>query len=144
MERTKAIPLLIIVVTLLVMGRVAGNEFVPWDDSHTLYENPRMNPPTLKTFVRYAVEVRKPEGDIYIPLTQFVWAGLALFARTSSPDALGGTLNSMIFHLASVVFHALGALAVWAFIRRVIKYWEGEDPAEPSRQSRDGSAGASS
>jgi tetratricopeptide (TPR) repeat protein len=95
-------------VTLLVLGRLCFNGFTGWDDNLTLFQNPRLNPPTLAAVRFYFLHA---QYRLYAPLTYFVWSGLALLARTA-PDHRGVTLDPLVFHAANLLLHLLASLVV--------------------------------
>jgi hypothetical protein len=108
--------LLVFVLAVARDGTDLGNDFINWDDSMTLYANPRMNPPTAETIKFYWTH---GEYGLYIPGTYTIWAGLAKLAYTSETDLQGSHLTPGVFHAASVVFHALAAVVVFALLRKL-------------------------
>ncbi|MDB5327562.1 MAG: Tetratricopeptide 2 repeat protein [Phycisphaerales bacterium] len=109
--------LILIVAVFVVFGRLLLCDFTWWDDQHTIHHNPQLNPVQWDTFTHNWTQ---PSASIYIPLTFTVWALLSFVARVQ-PDAAGITLNPMFFHGASVLIHALGSLAAFAIVRRLVK-----------------------
>ena len=103
----------------LAMGRICVHDFAGWDDDLTLYRNPRLNPPTVANVFAYWREWRDAELDIYIPVTQTVWAALARIGYVTVPDERGIHLNPYVFHTASLLVHICAAWAVFA-LRRVV------------------------
>lgn len=110
------LPLLIVLCILAAMGNLATNEFSSWDDQYNIWQNPRLNPPTIASLADYW---KAPALGLYIPLTYTVWGILACTARLSTPDAQGITLNPWVFHSANLAFHMLSALVVFGIIRRL-------------------------
>src|SRR4051812_32515347 len=96
--------LLVIAAVLIAMGRLLACDFTNWDDDSTVHHNSRLNPPTVESVAHFWTH---SAGALYIPVTYTVWAGLAAFARLSTPDAAGITLNPMVFHAANVIVHAV-------------------------------------
>ena len=122
-SRTRIIATVVFALALLGMARILGNDFVAWDDSFTLYNNAKMNPPTAQTLAFYWTHA---EHGLYIPGTQTIWAGLAVLARRAEPDVQGIALNPAVFHAASVMFHATAALVMFFLLRRLIAAWRGQ------------------
>jgi len=108
---------IVFALAFIGMARICANDFVAWDDSFTLYNNSKLNPPTAESLAFYWTHA---ENGLYIPGTQTVWAALATIARSSEPDVQGVSLNPHVFHAASVTFHALAALAMFFLLRRLL------------------------
>ncbi|HEX8522228.1 MAG TPA: tetratricopeptide repeat protein [Tepidisphaeraceae bacterium] len=122
------------------MSRVCANSFVDWDDAHTLYNNPRMNPPSAGTLRYYWTH---GEYGLYIPATYTIWTGLAKVAQLKEADDRGIQLDARIFHTASVAIHALSAVALFFLLRRLLnnRHAEVEAAHGPEQNAvRDGAA----
>ncbi len=100
------------------MSRICTHDFVDWDDAHTLYRNPRLNPVSEETLRFYWTH---GEHGLYIPGTYTTWAGLAKIARTSEMDTRGMQLNPRVFHTASVLLHAGAAVVMFLLLRRLLR-----------------------
>src|SRR3954453_4420507 len=96
-------PIIIVLVVACTFGRICGNEFVGWDDPHTIASNPNFNPPTLAGLLYHWTHAHEA---LYVPITYSVWWLLALGAYVQTPDAARLHLNPWIFHAASVAAHA--------------------------------------
>jgi hypothetical protein len=116
--RPYLLALLVFVVAIAAMGRIWSNDFINWDDSTTLYANPRMNPPTWETLKFYWTH---SEFGLYIPGTYTIWAGLAKLSYRTEIDLRGSHLSAGVFHAASVTCHALAAVVVFLVLRRLLK-----------------------
>lgn len=101
-----------IVAVAIVFGAVVRNDFVNWDDQHTLYENPDLHPPNVENLGRYW---RKPAIEIYIPVTYTYWFALAKVAYNPATHSL----NPGVFHAGSVALHALSACVLFALLREL-------------------------
>lgn len=111
--------LLIVAAIALTFGRVATHEFVGgWDDGPLIYENPLINPPTTSGLVKIW---QGPHARMYIPMVYTTWWTLTRVA--SVPDPQTGTLqpNPWVFHCANLLVHTLGALVVFAILRRIAR-----------------------
>jgi tetratricopeptide (TPR) repeat protein len=115
---------IVFALAFIGMARTCTNDFVAWDDSFTLYNNAKLNPPTADSLAFYWTHA---EHGLYMPGTQTIWWGLAKIARSSEPDVQGISLNPYIFHTASVVFHATAALAMFLLLRRLVGAVRGQD-----------------
>jgi tetratricopeptide (TPR) repeat protein len=100
------------------MSRICTHDFVDWDDAHTLYRNPRLNPVSEETLRFYWTH---GEYGLYMPGTYTIWAGLAKLARTSEMDTRGVQLNPRVFHTVSVLLHAGAAVVMFLLLRRLLK-----------------------
>jgi hypothetical protein len=109
---------LLIAAVLISMGPLLTCDFTNWDDDSTVHHNSRLNPPTIENVAYYW---KHSAGALYIPVTYTVWAGLAAFARLSTPDAAGITLNPMLFHAANLVIHVIATLLVYSIALRLTR-----------------------
>src|SRR6266850_60278 len=117
MQRSSVYPLLLVVATILVFGRIATHDFTYWDDSGTIHHNPRLNPPSVKTVGWYWSH---SELGLYIPVTYTAWGILASAARLDAPDEFDIALNPWLFHAASLIVHLGSVLLVFRILRRLI------------------------
>src|SRR5437762_2742056 len=117
MRRSFAYPLLLAILTLLIFGRIATNDFTYWDDAGTIHHNPRLNPPTPPKVLWYWSH---SELGLYIPLTYTVWGVLAAAARLDAPDEFDISLNPLLFHAASLIVHIGSVLLVFQILRKLI------------------------
>jgi tetratricopeptide (TPR) repeat protein len=107
-------PLALIALTLLTFMGVITCDFSNWDDTYTVANDPGLNPPTWAALGRHW---KRADMDIYMPLTQTVWAGIATVARVSSPDEAGVALNPYPFHLANLIAHIAAVLLVYSILQ---------------------------
>jgi len=116
----RLILVLLLVATFAVLGRCVWGEFTTLDDTFTVANNPRLNPPTGETLAYYW-DPRHPEFSLYIPMTYTVWAGVAVLARV--PDVVPGqwVLNPWMFHAANLLIHSLSVLLVFAILRQLVR-----------------------
>jgi protein O-mannosyl-transferase len=111
---------LLAIIVLVVFARACTNDFVGWDDNHTIYKNPAFNPPSLSAIMAFW-SPKHPQAGLWIPVTYMVWGALAPIAHLDAPDASGSTLNPWIYHSANVVLHLATTLVVFELIRRMIR-----------------------
>jgi hypothetical protein len=105
--------LILIVVTLVAMGRLCVHDFTFWDDQGTVHQNQWLLPPTSRTLVHYWMW---PAYGLYIPVTYTVWAGVALVAHVEK-DQYGIALNPWLFHGTNVLCHLLAVLVAYRILR---------------------------
>jgi tetratricopeptide (TPR) repeat protein len=105
-------------LTLAVFLPAGEYDFV-WDDGDNILENPYFRPPTFANALRFW---ERPFEKLYIPLTYTVWAGLAGMAQIPADRADEIEFSPRPFHLANVVFHILGALVVFAILKRLVRH----------------------
>jgi protein O-mannosyl-transferase len=106
-------------ITLITLGRTATAEFVDWDDNFFLAGNPKLDPPSWHSVLGYAL-VRNADGNIYIPMTQWVWGVLGAIGRTDQPDSNGSFINPWVFHAANLCVHIASVGVVFAILRRFV------------------------
>jgi tetratricopeptide (TPR) repeat protein len=123
-RQPRIIATIVFALAFIGMARICANDFVAWDDSFTLYNNAKLNPPTAESLAFYWTHA---EHGLYMPGTQTVWWGLAKIARSSEPDVQGVSLNPTVFHFASVAFHATAALAMFLLLRRLLGAVRGQE-----------------
>ena len=124
--------LILVAAVVLVFGRLLGCDFVLWDDEHTVYNNPRLNPDVNAAgLVDFWT---KPAASIYVPLTYSVWAALTPLARRPA-DAAGVTLNPAVYHAANVIVHAAGVLVLFELLRRAARPQHGASREQAPRSS---------
>jgi len=131
------IPLIfLILATVLVFGRVAGAQFLAFDDGEHVFDNPYLNPPALANVPvfwmvpfrpRYAPpgSTLPPYEQLYAPLTFTIYEAIAPIARFSQPQLTptGTTsrLNPATFHLLNLLVHILNVCALFALLFRVTR-----------------------
>lgn len=106
-----------VALTVATFAHVVGFEFGGWDDVIVLQRNPRLVQPTLDSLRFYWTN---PEHDLWIPVTQTVWWVVAHVAAVETSPAGGvALLKPTVFHLASVLAHALATVAAFELLRRL-------------------------
>lgn len=113
-RKRRLLPLALIALTLFTFIRVITCDFSNWDDTYTVANDPGLNPPTWAALGRHW---KRADMDIYMPLTQTVWAGIATLARVSAPDVSGVALNPYPFHLANLIAHIGAVLLVYSILQ---------------------------
>lgn len=97
-------------LTAIVHSRNVFHDFLNWDDTTLLVQNPLLNPVSAEHLGRIWAE---PVEGLYTPMAYTAWSAVAAVARVSSPDADGVSLNPMAFHLLNVLLHAVCVVIVF-------------------------------
>jgi hypothetical protein len=107
-----AIPLLIL-ISLLVLGRVCFAHFLVWDDNFNVRLNPAFLPPTAASIWHLWTS---PSFFLYIPVTYTVWGAISW--ATQSADAAGHiTQAPWAFHSANLAVHLIAVSIVFRTLR---------------------------
>lgn len=103
--------LLVVLVALAVSAGTIGFDFVLYDDDYLVYANPAVQDlSNVPAFWRPDVD-RSRMGSEYLPLVTTSFA-LDWWLWSGSPRG---------FHLTNVVLYALGCLAAWCYLRRLLR-----------------------
>ena len=111
----------LVVLTLVAMGRVLTNGFSGFDDDHTIWGNPRLNPPRLTGDSSLLWYWSNPYMSLWVPVTYTVWGGVAKATYIETPDSEGSHVDARAFHAASLAGHIAGVLLVYAILRRLVR-----------------------
>lgn len=104
---------LLILLALITFVPVVTCGFTNWDDPYTVAKAPELNPPTWASLGKFWTHA---DMDIYMPLTQTVWAAVALVARVPQADSAGAQLNPHLFHVLNLLVHLGSVLAVYSIL----------------------------
>lgn len=107
MSKAWIIRLAILSLVGIVFGRVVGQAILAWDDLTNTLWNPHLVPPSPSGLLYFWGHAY---ADLYVPLTFTLWGLLATFST-----------EAWIFHAASLVLHALAALAAFGLLRRLVR-----------------------
>ncbi|MDR3709628.1 MAG: tetratricopeptide repeat protein [Capsulimonadaceae bacterium] len=111
---------LLFTASVLIYLPCVNNGFVSYNDAVYIVNNPDINPVSPQSFVRYWTG---PRIGLYQPMDCTLGAIIAMVAHMAAPAsniaALGGTLNPHVYHLVSVLVHALNALLLYFLLRRL-------------------------
>lgn len=105
---------LIVIVTIVVFLPACGFEFLRYDDSINITENPYLERFSATNILYFW---QTPYLKLYIPLTYTLWSVLAQISRllTGSPDQL----NPIIFHTVNVLLHSATTTLVFLLLKRL-------------------------
>ena len=95
------------IACVVVFAPVLGFDFLGYDYTTHLLENPYLQPPVTWDALRRLWS--QPYFRMYIPLTYSVWAAVVQITQAWSPSE---------FHALNLVLHTLNTLVVWCVIRR--------------------------
>ena len=96
--------------------KAVANNFSWLDDGATVHQNSAFSPPTLGKMLHIWVY---NDTRMYVPTAYTAWGLLAFFARRSTPDWQGITLDAQLYHLMNVVAHLITVLIVFIIIYRL-------------------------
>ena len=118
--------LLLLAAVLITFGRILLNEFVDWDDGTLIYNNANITQGTLGGLARQWNWRDSHTFGLYDPLVYTTWWVLAHAAKLQTPDALGATINPLVFHGANLLVHWLGGCVVLEILACIgIRGWPG-------------------
>ncbi|MBN2161214.1 MAG: tetratricopeptide repeat protein [Spirochaetes bacterium] len=110
---------LLAIVTFVVFCQVIGHEFIWYDDDVNVYENPYLQSLTIPNILHLW---RSPSPqNMYMPLTQTIWAVQAAFAKTTTSGSNIIQFNPVVFHTTNLIFHLLNAILVFSILRILVK-----------------------
>jgi len=107
---------ILVAACLLTFGRSAGNQFLLWDDSLHITDNPYLTPPSTEGLGKLW---GSSYSGLYNPMSYTWWAALATVAY-SSPSAGEETISAVPFHIGNLALHTACALLVFVVLRRLV------------------------
>lgn len=113
MKIRKYVILLVIIPILAVFCQVAAFDFLKYDDTINVSENPLILQPSRNHVVDFW---QAPFLALYIPVTYTVWSGLGALSLT----IFNGRLDPGLFHLFNLALHTLNCLLVFFIIKKVL------------------------
>ena len=110
--------IILIIVTVAVFWPVLDYQFLAWDDSDLVYENPYLRSISLENLLRFW---RYPYQDLYTPLTYTLYAFVAWAPALITGKAAEGIIpNPQLFHGLNLILHLLSVLTVWLILNRLL------------------------
>ncbi|MGD8887670.1 MAG: tetratricopeptide repeat protein [Desulfobacterales bacterium] len=108
----RLLPMVFIVfATLVVFWPVIGHQFLAWDDSVDVYNNPYLQSASIDNLLRFW---RYPYEGLYLPLTYTFYALVAWAPSLLPATSADGILpDPRLFHSLNLFFHLLSSLIVW-------------------------------
>jgi tetratricopeptide (TPR) repeat protein len=111
--------LILVTATVAVFWPVLGHEFLAYDDSVNIYENPYLRTRSLdnlKHFWRY------PYEGLYSPLTYTFFALTAWLPSLLSANPSAAVIpDPRVFHGMNLLLHLLSVLIVWRIIEQLLR-----------------------
>jgi tetratricopeptide (TPR) repeat protein len=121
LKRRFLLALLLIVFAFAVFQRVPTFDFVDWDDTTNVFENPYYLPGAPEGLGRFW---RAGYNELYMPVTYTFWGLCARLAFQTEPllRQSGGitTFAPGVFHTANLLIHLVNILLVFALVRRLL------------------------
>lgn len=105
-----AVALLVVAVVIAFWPAMRG-DFLTWDDTQTVSQNPHLNPAGLGS-LRWCWT--REHMHLYVPVTYTLWTIVAWIAQQF--DAV--RLRPEFFHATNLIVHATSAVVVFAVLRR--------------------------
>jgi tetratricopeptide (TPR) repeat protein len=111
----RLIPIIILVlVPIAVFWPVHGYQFLAWDDSVDVYNNPYLKVPSLDNLLHFW---RSPYETLYTPLTYTIYALLAWTPKLLTANAGAGVVpDPRVYHSFSLLLHVLSVLILWRIL----------------------------
>ena len=111
--------LILVMATVAVFWPVLGHEFLAYDDSVNVYQNPYLQARSLDNLMHFW---RYPFEGLYAPLT---YTGFALASwlpslLSTNPSA-AVTPDPRVFHGMNLLLHLLSVLIVWRIIEQLLR-----------------------
>ena len=107
---------ILVAACLLTFGRATTNQFLLWDDSLHITDNPYLTPPTEEGLGRLWGSAY---AGLYNPMAYTWWAAVATIAA-SLPDATEGVIDPVPFHVGNLALHTACVLLVFVVLRRLV------------------------
>ncbi|NLO07394.1 MAG: tetratricopeptide repeat protein [candidate division WS1 bacterium] len=123
MQRHHLIALGLVVLAAGTFSEVPRMDFVDWDDSGNVFDNPHYRKVTCQSVAELW---RRPMLGFYIPVVRTVWAGIAAVSLDPGANAAVDPqpFNPAPFHVANLLVHAANVLLVFGILRLLgLKDW---------------------
>lgn len=121
-QRQRLIPLLLLAATVAVFAPVCRYDFIQYDDSINVCDNPYLSPPDIRGIVRFWM---RPYANMYIPATYSAWWLGANLSRALASLGLAARLDPVIFHAMNLVVHGLAVLVAFKILLRLVRRTNG-------------------
>jgi len=112
----------VLLITGCVFARVVNHDFVTWDDSIHVYDNPYFHPLNAHNLLQFWLH---PYEKLYIPLSYTFYALLfsiaGRFPVATVDFRTGAAINAHVFHAASLILHLINTLLVFVILRRLVR-----------------------
>ncbi len=106
--------IILLLVTVAVFWPVCSYQFLAWDDSVDIYQNPYLKVPSLDNLLRFW---RSPYEVLYTPLTYTVYALLAWAPKLLKANPGAEVVpDPRLYHSFSLLVHVLSVLILWRIL----------------------------
>lgn len=112
--------IILVAAIAAVFGRVAGFEFLLWDDPGNVTNNPHLQPATWESLAQFWTASYQ---RLYVPVayTMF-WMEANLHEFFPSLATAEGSFNPAVFHIGNLALHTLTVLTVFMILRFVVQH----------------------
>ncbi|MDR3708885.1 MAG: tetratricopeptide repeat protein [Capsulimonadaceae bacterium] len=121
-DRATPLAVLLAAITFCLFARVLRQSFVDWDDPLHVLDNPYLHPVNASHLAHFWTHAY---CRLYVPVAYMLFSGLAAVGKLNAPivDNTNWALSCspVAFHAASLVFHIVNALLVYALMLRIVK-----------------------
>jgi tetratricopeptide (TPR) repeat protein len=131
--------IVLVVVNLLLYWRTIHFDFLGFDDTVHLFQNPALKSASLESLARIW---RAPYYELYIPVTYSFWFFIALMGSLADGSAPALHFNPSFFHGANILLHIFNSLLCFQLNRMLLARILGNAPDNPGRLDRISLAGA--
>jgi protein O-mannosyl-transferase len=119
-RRGTALPIaLVLLVTVVALGRLCAAEFTIWDDTYNIPENNGLKLP-IDQALAYYWNPGNPQHGLYVPMTYTAWRLIATIAHVN-PVGNSPTLNPWIYHAANLALHLIATVLVYRILLRLLR-----------------------
>lgn len=108
---------MLILIVVAVFCPIVTHTFIEGDDQLAIADNPDFKPPTSASLGHYWTA---PYLQFYVPVLYTTWWVIAHFAGGVGADG-SYVLSAGPFHAASLVMHAVGAVAAYLVMRQLVR-----------------------
>ena len=108
---------LLLVAPTCVYWQALSCDFVSWDDSMFVYDNPYLKPVTREHVLEFW---KAPYKALYVPVAYSAWAGIAIFDKGGDRSTFTRQFNPALYHAANLACHVLCVLLTFVLLRRLV------------------------
>jgi len=102
-------------VVILVFGGIVTHDWVEFDDTIHVIENPSFFPVSWHGLAGFWT---RPYRNLYVPMSYMLYAGECVATRSLYGDGPTAALRPGLFHVVSLMLHAVSVVLVLRLLRR--------------------------
>lgn len=121
-KKSCLIPLLLLAAVAAVFAPVCRYDFIQYDDSINVCDNPYLSPPNLRSLIRFW---DRQYANMYIPVTYSVWWLGANLSRALASSGFAVRLDPRVFHVVNLAVHGLAVLVVFRILLQLVGRTQG-------------------